>query len=660
MTLLRDNPRLAALALCLVVIAVFGNSFANGFAGDSRGLALEDPRVKDGHIEEIFSHTYWWPYGESGLYRPFTTLTYLFNNLVLGGGAAGYHAVNLLLHGANVLLVLLLARRLMSKAGLERPAAGRIACAAAAVLMAALWAVHPVVTESVTNIAGRPDLLAGTCLLSGFYLYLENRLVALGAVTLIGAFSKENALALIGIVVLYELCFGSVRKLLWPLVAMLIPIQLYLYCRAAALYAVPPVEFPFWDNPITAAGFVAGRLTALEVAGRYLALLVWPARLSYDYSWAQMKAEPGVLGWLVLVLLPAAIWFAWRRSRMAFFLLCSALLVWLPSSNLLFPVGTIMAERFLYLPAIAFAAGVVALASRVRRFAPAIVGVIVVALAARTVVRNSDWKSDLALGEATVATAPESYKSHKLLAMALFDSHAPLDRVLAEADKSLAVLAPLPPLHNNADTWLRAARWYLEKKDPAAARRALEILQRSMAIVTAQEEHARVQPRYDPATAPYGTARADINRMTAAAYVQLGDRSLALESAARAVELDPGNADLWRQYAVALSQAGRNPDATLALMEGVMLTMDAGLRQGVVEMYRHLPDQGGCALLPGQGGNPALNPNCEIVHQDLCRATAAAIRLRLQGGRRDLADQLHATGVSNFGCAAAELDVARK
>jgi tetratricopeptide (TPR) repeat protein len=517
--------------------------------------------------------------------------------------------------------------------------------------IAAIWAVHPILTESVTNLAGRPDLLAALCVLSGFLFYLKKRWIALAAVTLAGAFSKESAVTLLGVVVLYELCFGSVRNLLWPVVAMLIPIQVMLYFRGAALYAVPPVEFPFWDNPIVGADFLTGRLTALNVLARYLELLVWPVRLSSDYSWSQIRPSAGAFGWLVLLVIPAALYFAWRRSRMAFFVATAALVTWLPSSNLLFPIGTIMAERFLYLPAIAFAVAVVALATRVPRFAPVIVGVIVVALAARTVARNSDWQSDLTLAKSAVETSPDSYKTHKLLANALFETHAPIDNVLAEAEKSLAILSPLPDLRNNADTWRRAAEWYRAKGDAASTRRALEILQRCLAIVTAQEAHARTLPRFDSATDPLATARADVNGLISAAYLQLGDPAQALATAARAIDLDPQNPEAYRQYAQSLAAAGRNQEAMVTLMEGVMLTVDPGLRQAVVDLYRAGGlDPQGCALLPGQDGRPALNPTCATVRAHLCAATAAGIKVREKSGRHDLAEQLRATGISSFGC----------
>src|SRR6516165_2566755 len=107
-----------ALALCLLTLLAWSNSFSAGFALDNRGLILEDTRVRDASSENlalIFQHTYWWPYGESGLYRPFTTLSYLFNYAILGhrDQPEGYHSINLLLHLVNVLLAYALALRLV-------------------------------------------------------------------------------------------------------------------------------------------------------------------------------------------------------------------------------------------------------------------------------------------------------------------------------------------------------------------------------------------------------------------------------------------------------------------------------------------------------------------------------------------------------------------
>src|SRR4030095_7313151 len=93
-----------------------------------------------------------------------------------------------------------------------------------------------------------------------------------------------------------------------------------------------------------------------------------------------------------------------RRRPDTFFLGAFAFVTFLPVSNLLFPTGTIMAERLLYLPSIGLIALVVlAVDGGARRLtAPAIavpllVGGLVVALAVRTAIRNPDWTDDVTL-----------------------------------------------------------------------------------------------------------------------------------------------------------------------------------------------------------------------------------------------------------------------
>jgi hypothetical protein len=130
-----------AAALFLAVLLAYSNSFHAGFAFDSSLLILQDARVHQANganFDLILNHTYWWPSNESGLYRPVTTLSYLFNYAILGDGAQpdAYHWINFLLHVFNVFLVYLLAVHLVRRVW-------------PAFFVAAVWAVHPVLTESV-------------------------------------------------------------------------------------------------------------------------------------------------------------------------------------------------------------------------------------------------------------------------------------------------------------------------------------------------------------------------------------------------------------------------------------------------------------------------------------------------------------------------------
>ena len=88
--------------------------------------------------------------------------------------------------------------------------------------------------------------------------------------------------------------------------------------------------------------------------GRYLALLLWPAHLSADYSFSQIPLANGSvsdwLAWMAIVTLAIVTLAAVRVNRMMCFCLAAAFITFLPAANLLFPTGTIMAERLMYLP----------------------------------------------------------------------------------------------------------------------------------------------------------------------------------------------------------------------------------------------------------------------------------------------------------------------
>jgi hypothetical protein len=441
-----------ALTLVAVTLLAYANSFRAGFPLDNKALILQDTRVHAatrGNVDLILNHTYWWPIGESGLYRPVTTLSYLFNYAVLGNGdrPAGYHAFNLLLHIVNVLLVYAVTRRIADfgmriadsrrRSELRNPQSqSAIRDPQSAMLIAAVWAVHPLSTEAVTNIVGRADLLAALAVLSGLLMYVKSTeatgtrrllwLAMLAAATTLGVFAKESAVVIAGVIALYSEPKGSgraqVRSLLAAELALAVPLMLLWYQRSIVLGAAPPAEFPFVDNPIVGAGFWTGRLTALAVTARYGWLALWPMTLSPDYSYAQIPLAIGRpwewVAWTA-VAIAAAAFAIWRRDRAACFFAAFAFVTFLPTSNLFFPAGTIMAERVMYLPSVGVIGFVVLALSRAAQRArmPALavvaVCVIVAGFALRTRDRNTDWRSDLTLWSAAVDAAPLSFKVHR-------------------------------------------------------------------------------------------------------------------------------------------------------------------------------------------------------------------------------------------------------
>lgn len=684
---------LAATGLCAVALLFFANSFSAGFALDNKGLILQDARVHamtGQNVALIFEHSYWWPRGASGLYRPLTTLSYLFNYAVLADGQrpAGYHWINLLLHLLNVLLVYALGLKLIREFW-------------PAVFLAGVWAVHPVLTESVTNIVGRADLLAGAAVLGGFLIYLKSAeasgvkrilwLAALMAVTAIGVFSKESAVILLGLILLYEINWWRERRvpLILGCVAVLVPMQVMLYERSLALAADGPADFPFTDNPLIAAGFWPAKLTAIKVMAHYLGLALWPARLSADYSYNQIPLAHGSAGdWAccVLVLGAAAAVLLFRsRNRLAFFLAAFAFLTFLPASNLLFAFGTIMAERLLYLPLIGVLACVVLAlyeaARRLRRpwLAPAVLSVAICGFGVRTWARNSDWRDDLTLARASVESSPASFKTHQMLAEALYavdPDHSHVQEAIGEAEKSLAILQTVPDAENTPEIYRFAGDCYLTLGDRLQQRRAAEnavpsqasmqayqralaILQRGAAILEASRKAhvAALRAQGKPEQMLGANPNDDIYRLLAAAYFRLGNGDKAFDAAMESRRRDPLNPEVYSQLGHILYAVHQPADAATVLMEGMLVTSDMGLRQQLMDLYRTGLDKEGCAISAGPYGS-AINPQCPLVHQNLCASALDAIRIRLETGRPDIAANLKKSFLHDYGCPAGPLNQA--
>ena len=669
---------LVAMALCATALLAYSDSFRSGFVFDNQSLILQDPRLLEAttkNVELILQHTYWWPKGESNLYRPITTLSYLLNYSVLGEGnhPAGYHWFNFFLHALNVLLLFVLLLRFLRKLW-------------PSVFIAGLWAVHPVLTESVTNIIGRADLLAAASLMSGFLFYLKSTeskgwprlawLAGLMVVTAVGVFSKESAVAILGVVVLFELTWWKDRRQLWGLVwgcVAIAPAFLALFYQRSVVLAgsLAPQETLFLENPLVGAHFLTARLSSIAVMARYLWLLVWPARLSCDYSYAAVPLANGGLkdwiDWIAVVVVIAVVAWQFMRNKLLFFFATFAFVTFVPVSNLLFSIGTIMAERFLYLPAAGFAACLVlviySVGQRVgsRAAAPVVLCLIIAAMGIRTWKRNLEWRDDITLWTSAVQTVPESYKSHAALANALYLSdptHSNINRVIDEAEKSLAILDPFPDSFNTEEVYADGGVYYMTKgsllaesgsdgrtaDSPVSVQayeRAEQLLKRGVSIEKAFDnafrESERASGKSDSEIPLTGSAILYAN--LAANSMRLGDQKTAYDAAMYARSLDPNNLTNYHVLSAALLAEGRKEDAAVMLVEGMMISGagDPWFLETLRGLYRAGLDPKGCAIVHGASGEH-LNNSCEPAHNEICTASADLAAVYRRELRSSLAD----------------------
>lgn len=418
---MRDRTGAALVAAAALI--VFALSLRNGFAYDDVPAIVGDPRVTGGDSwRDIVSRPYWTADGEAlGLYRPLVTLGFAVDWALSGGSAAWFHAVNLLWNALGSVLVFLLLRRFFD--------------AGAALAGALLFAVHPVHTEAVANVVGRAELMAATLSLGAGLVWLGARgpgRVAGSAALFAGALlSKESAVMVPLLLVLLDFAAGRwradrpelgayLRRNRGGLAALAGVLAGWLFLRASVLGgAVPTALHPAAE---VARGPLDLLRTALTVWPEYVRLMLFPVTLLADYSPRVLLPATewnaaAVLGMTVLIasIGGGALAVARQRGRTALGLLWFPIAV-LPASNLLVPIGVLLAERTLYLPS--FAVAVLAAGiwrTGVSPARPALVraalALLIVLLAARSAIRVPEWRSTASIFAALERDRPEAYRA---------------------------------------------------------------------------------------------------------------------------------------------------------------------------------------------------------------------------------------------------------
>lgn len=688
----RPAVKHALLPAAIIAFTFFAyvNSFRAPLILDNNEIILKDARVHTVtpvQIHRILTQQYW-ETANTGLYRPLTTLSFLFNYAVLGNGADpyGYHVFNFALHAVNMLLVYALG--LVIFEGVP-----------AALLLCAVWGLHPVLTESVTNIVGRSDMLAAFGVLAALLCYrkavqaagirMAGWLAAIGLAVAIGVFSKESAVVMVAVFAIYDLTFGrgaSWRSRIASYAVAAIPCLVYLYVRAQVLANASYQATPFCENPLLGAGFWTSRITAFKVIGRYFGLLVWPAHLSWDYAynevplfgwrlgnWEDFLAIASLLGTLAAAVIAIR---SWKSRRAVFFAIAFFFATLSPTSNLVLRIGAIMGERFLYLPSVGFAVAVVLALDALRRRVPAgqpayryveaaVLSILLIGFAARTSARNGDWLDPQRFWLSGAEATPDSYKTNMAAAADTFiATQEDMVRSIRYADRALAILDGLPDSQNAADAYRNAGILYrnfgdrLTSRDttgkttalPEALswyRKSLNALLRSERITLAWDQ------RYQAENAQRG--KPGLTSLPSRLYLELGrtytrlsdlPHAVAALERGRALESEP---DLLEELASAYRAAGDPHRAALALVEALAMDPNRGqAASSLVELYGQIDPQG-CAI-SHQGGVPSLNPDCPLVHRDICAASRNVIGNYLHRGQQFEAGSIRRVAEQDLGC----------
>ncbi|HVP15432.1 MAG TPA: tetratricopeptide repeat protein [Terriglobales bacterium] len=514
--------------------------------------------------------------------RPLVWLSFALNYAISGSRPWSYHLFNLVVHLLAALTLFAVVARTLRTPRFPRTtpeSAHRFA-----LVVALLWTLHPLQTESVTYVYQRAESMMGLFVLLTLCAAIrgaESKRPAPwhAAAVLACALGMGCKAAMISapiVVLLYDHVFlsGSFAAVLrrrWPLHAGLFATWVVLGATGAAGLVLHPTAA---QRQVTTVGLGYARTTPLQYALtqpgvilHYLRLSVWPHPLCLDYWWPLAKTMPSiVLPSLVVAALLAGTILSFRRLPALGFAGAWFFLVLAPTSSVV-PVEDPAFEHRMYLPL----AGVIALlavaagallrrAGESLRWSPgarraaavALLALAAGALGVLTILRQRDYRSEEIMWAKIAGQRPGNPRAHDFLGV-LLGARGEVDEAIAQFREAIRLKPDAVEAYDNLG-------FYLERQgrfDEAVAqtREAIRLEPgyagshynlgcffasrgRLEEAIPEFREAARLKPDF-----------LDAHANLALALARAGRLNEAMAPLRRALELDPGNAQANRVLA---------------------------------------------------------------------------------------------------------------
>jgi tetratricopeptide (TPR) repeat protein len=546
---------LALAAALVAVLAAYGSALRGPFVFDDAYLPMSLPE---------YARAPWraWVAGV----RPLLMFSFWANYRLFDTEPLSYHLFNVLCHFANGVLVFLVARRLLARAGESGFSRGALAAFAGA-----LFLLHPVQTESVAYVASRSEVLSGLLFCAAFVVFLYRRSDAISwpaaaaVLLLFGAAVsvKEHTAVLPALLLLTDyywnpgFTFQGIRRN-WRLYA--------LFVAGGALAARMILRLLAGADT---AGFALKDFTWIQyfytqcrVVWVYIRLFFLPygQTVDYDFAISRTVLDHGALWGLIgLAALAGAAVFFRRRYPLASYGYLVFLLLLAPTSSVL-PIADPIAERRLYLPIL----GLLLIAleflrrwktSRVR-LAAALAGCALFA-GLLTWQRSQVWSSARALWEDAAAKSPAKQRVQEQLGFAYYaQGHCSL-----AADRYQAAARAAKPDYRLLVDWAGALDCANRMDD------ALDKLRQAAALL------------------PGAFVYSEIGRV----YVKQGKRAEALEALDTAIRFNPRFQPAYLYRGVLYANSNEWPAAAAEYRQALALDpSDDRARAGLAEADRRL------------------------------------------------------------------------
>jgi len=587
--------------ILLSAILAYTNSFGLPFIFDDIPAVARGGRVAEtGAWSAVFDAGP--DAGETTSGRPVFTLTLALNHLLSGPRAWSYHLLNLLIHAAAGLTLFGIARRTFALAPVS--AHLRAFARPMATALAILWTVHPLQTQAVSYTVQRAESLSGLFLLLTLYAFLRATEAARPSrwqttsvvAAVLGMATKEVMVVAPLLVLLYDRTFitGGFRAA-WQA-------RSGYYVALAATWLVLAALVLSTDGRGGTAGFDSlvspwhYLLTQASAIPRYLQLTLWPHPLVFDYGTTVIRDLGAVFlsAVFVVALLGATIWAVWRAPARGF-LGCWLFFTLAPSSSFIPIASQTMAEHRMYLALAApLALAITALYASLGRRSSWILVALALTSIGLTHLRNTTYRSELALWADTVAKRPGNARAHHNLGLAEFN-RAQFDPAARHFNEAIRLQPESAESHYNLG--LVMSRLGRPAEAVGHYERALAIEVRHVQALNnlgnaflALDRPDEARSRYERAV-QLDPAFAESHSNLSDALLQLGDPAGAVRQAETALRLRPGFAEAHFNAANAFAEL-RQFDAARTHYERALQIRpdDAGMQNNLANVLVELGD----------------------------------------------------------------------
>ena len=450
--------------LFFVVMALYVWTLPFDFVSDDIAAIRDNPEIK--RLEFLFS---------AGPLYFFSMLFHFVVANVIGITPWGFRLLNILFHLGSAVMSYLVVKRISKNSFIG-------------FVTGLLFAVHPILTESVTWISGISSSQYAFFTLLSFYFYLEplkdfRKNYALSLFFFLCAMSSANrAVSVFLIFPLYEIILGNGFRNYKKYLPYIFVGVIFAFVAATKIgYRIDTIS-----NADLSSSDIAGEnslLTYMKIPVSivtYLVLIIFPKNLSfYQTELTIAKNYFVAIGIIMFVLMLVYIWLLIRfySARSKLRLLdhdvktnTNYLLFWgtffiitlLPVITPL-KIAWLVAERYVYLSSLGIFAILAIFLNYLyfkfnKKLVLSILFVIIVALSARTVFRNLVWQNQDTLWLATLKTSPSGYVIHNNMGDYYY-RHGDLPKAMDEFSLAIKIRPDYAEaFHNLANTQMEYAK----------------------------------------------------------------------------------------------------------------------------------------------------------------------------------------------------------